>query len=95
MKRKYILKNKKRFFTFILFMLMGLTAVISGATSTYGFREPSYKTITVRRGDTLWNIAEDYNKYGDIRKYIYDIMVLNDLEDCQIIEGMELRVIVE
>lgn len=74
---------------------MGLTAVISRATSIYGYREPSYEAITVKRGDTLWSIAENYNKRGDIRKYIYDIMILNNLEDCEIIEGMELKVIVE
>ncbi|ABN52007.1 MAG TPA: LysM peptidoglycan-binding domain-containing protein [Hungateiclostridium thermocellum] len=95
MKKKYVLKNKRRFFVFVLFVLMGLTAVISRATSIYGYREPSYEAITVKRGDTLWSIAENYNKRGDIRKYIYDIMILNNLEDCEIIEGMELKVIVE
>jgi len=43
---------------------MGLTAVISRATSIYGYREPSYEAITVKRGDTLWSIAENYNKRG-------------------------------
>ncbi|HOM02720.1 MAG TPA: LysM peptidoglycan-binding domain-containing protein [Acetivibrio sp.] len=95
MKKKYVLKNKRRFFTFVFLVLMGMTAVINGATRTYGYREPSYETIIVRQGDTLWGIAENYNKRGDIRKYIYDVMVLNNLEDCQIIEGMELKIIVE
>lgn len=94
MRKRYVLRNKRGFFVFVLFILMSLTAVIS-ATSTYGYQEPSYKIITVRRGDTLWNIAEDYNKRGDIRKYIYDIMDLNNLEGCQIIEGMELKVVIE
>jgi hypothetical protein len=95
MKKKYILKNKKRFFIFVLFLLIGLTAIVNGATNIYGYRNPSYETIVVRRGDTLWSIAEFYNKRGDIRKYIYDVMVLNNLQDCQIIEGMELKIIVE
>jgi len=38
MKKKYVLKNKRRFFVFVLFVLMGLTAVISRATSIYGYR---------------------------------------------------------
>jgi len=50
MKKKYVLKNKRRFFVFVLFVLMGLTAVISRATSIYGYREPSYEAITVKRG---------------------------------------------
>ncbi|HOQ36711.1 MAG TPA: LysM peptidoglycan-binding domain-containing protein [Acetivibrio sp.] len=94
MKKRYVLKNKKRFFTFIAVVLIGFCTIIN-ATRSYGYKEPEYKTILVRRGDTLWGIAERYNKRGDIRKYIYDVMVLNNLENCDIFEGMELKVIIE
>ncbi|HPD00506.1 MAG TPA: LysM peptidoglycan-binding domain-containing protein [Acetivibrio sp.] len=94
MKKRYVLKNKKRFFAFIVLMLVCVCTVIN-STRTYGYKEPEYKTIFVRRGDTLWGIAQRYNKRGDIRKYIYDVMKLNNLESCDIIEGMELKVIIE
>ena len=94
MKRRYVLKNKRRFFVFIVFTLICLCTVIN-ATRTYGYKEPEYKIIFVRRGDTLWGIAERYNKRGDIRRYIYDVMNLNNLENCEIFEGMELKVIIE
>lgn len=63
-------------------------------SKAYGYREPTYRTIVIRNGDTLWNIAEKYNIKGDIRHYIYNIKKLNNLSDSEVIEGMELKVIV-
>lgn len=75
-------------------MLMSMFTVIS-ATSAYGYKEPAYKLVTVRSGDTLWDIAQKYNKKGDIREYIYEVMKINNLDNGEILEGTELKVIVE
>ncbi|MDD4657954.1 MAG: LysM peptidoglycan-binding domain-containing protein [Eubacteriales bacterium] len=37
------------------------------------------KEWTVRRGDTLWNIAAENRGNTEIRKYIYQIQKLNDI----------------
>lgn len=86
MKRKYRLKNKVRFFSFLAMIIISLILAVS-ATIAYGDREPSLKAVTVKRGDTLWNIAEKYNKNGDIRKYIYEIKKLNNLNTSNIYAG--------
>ncbi len=46
-----------------------------------------YTSVTVEKGDTLWNLARKYNKGGDIRKYIRSIEKANNLNDSMIFEG--------
>lgn len=44
----------------------------------------SEKTLTfmVTEGDSLWSIGKQYcPEYMDIRKYIHEIMKLNDMQD--------------
>lgn len=94
MKKRYTLKNKKRFFLSVAFLIVCLV-MIGYATKSYSYKEPEYRTITVKSGDTLWQIAREYNKGGDIRRYIYDIRNINNLEDCNIIEGTKLKIIIE
>ncbi|MCX8130668.1 MAG: LysM peptidoglycan-binding domain-containing protein [Clostridia bacterium] len=91
MKKKYVLKNKTRFTTVIMIMIITITTTFL-ATTVYGYKESSYKTIIVRQGDTLWDIANKNNKESDIRKYIYEIKKVNNLNDGNIISGQELKI---
>jgi nucleoid-associated protein YgaU len=94
MKTKYVLKNKKRFSMFVSLILVGvLTAVF--ATSVYGYREPSYMTVTVRDGDTLWDIAKQCKGKEDIRKTIFNIKKYNHLANSEIFAGTELVIPME
>lgn len=92
MKKRYVLKNRKRFTGFLVCFLAVMFTLVY-ATSVHGYREPSYKVIRVQKGDTLWSIAQKFNKRGDIRKYIYDIKKLNNLSSSEIFEGDELMVV--
>lgn len=48
---------------------------------------------TVRGGDTLWDIAQEYAPKGsDIRKYIYDLKKQNGLKNSEICPGMVLEI---
>lgn len=89
MKKKYVLKNKVRFYT-VVFTTLFVIFTFVFTTSVHGFKEKTYETITVRRGDTLWDIAVRYNKSRDVRKYIYEIKKLNSLSDSIIYEGDKL-----
>ena len=91
MKRKYILKNKRRFYTLIFTITLLLFTTIF-ATNAYGYKEPVYKEITVRNGDTLWNIAQKYNSNNDVRKCIYEIKKTNHLETSEINTGLKLKI---
>lgn len=94
MKRRYVLKNMKRFIFSLVIVFSAIFTLIS-TINTYGYKEHTYQTITVMNGDTLWGIAQKFNKKGDIRDYIYNLKKLNNLKDSSIIEGSQLIVIVE
>lgn len=91
MKRRYVLKNKVRFIT-IVFTVLILVSTFIFATSAYGYKEPGFKIIKVKTGDTLWDIANKYGKNGDIRKYIYEIKKVNKLASSKIFAGDELMI---
>lgn len=94
MKKRYILKNKRKFITFLtIVILVAFTAAY--ATTAYGYKEPSYKLIEVRSGDTLWGIAKQFNKNSDIREFIYEIKKINNLTSSDIYAGNIIKVPVE
>lgn len=91
MRRKYYLKNRNRFVVFlaIIFTIILFTGMIvnAGASSR---NEPTYPAITVRDGDTLWEIASTYANNDDIRKYIFEIKELNQMENDTIYKGQTI-----
>ncbi len=83
---RYKLKNKARFALFMAtILLISLTMLFT--TRAYGFKEKSFIEITVMKGDNLWNIAREYVQSGDIREFIFDLKVINGLENSNIFEG--------
>ena len=93
MKRKYILKNKKRFAAVI--MVFSLVAVFTGLMVNAGAASQEhevYKTVLVVRGDTLWEIATQYAQNTDPRAFIYKIKKLNQIEGDDIFVGQELLI---
>lgn len=92
MKKRYSLKNKRKFIAFIVVVSVLLSTLIY-TTSVYGYKQPSWQTIRVKSGDTLWSIANTYNENGgDIRKFIYELKKANQLESSIIFAGDELKV---
>lgn len=58
------------------------------------YEDMEYYSVIVRSGDTLWSIAEDNidkENSKDIRKVIYDIKKMNDLENDFIQPGRLLK----
>jgi hypothetical protein len=91
MRKRYVLKNKRRFATVIgillLFMIFTGMIVNSKAMST---EQSIGKLVRVYEGDTLWGIASKYAKNTDIRVYIHRIKALNNLKDHNIYAGQKL-----
>ena len=94
MKRTYVLKNKKRFGMSIILLTVSLLTLIF-ANTVYGYRKPEYTTVTLKQGDTLWELALKYNKAGDIRDYIYKIQQLNNMNSSEVRAGARLVIPVE
>lgn len=91
MNKKYILKNRRRFYIFIILVSILFSCTFLAATVNGADTNAEYTTVTVEQGDTLWDLAREYNKEGDIRKYIHKIEKVNNLTDNIIFEGDILK----
>ncbi|HEY9058946.1 MAG TPA: LysM peptidoglycan-binding domain-containing protein [Pseudobacteroides sp.] len=91
MKKKYTLKNKKRFFTF-LFLILGIMITFVFADISYGIKKKEYKLIEIKYGDTLWDIADRYRGSIEIRKFLYEIKKANSLDSSEIYTGDTLKI---
>lgn len=90
----YLNKNTRFRFIFFLSLLIFITVfaisgiVIAKEQSVTSEDETAHVEITVKEGDTLWNIAKPYyDGKSDYRKFIYEIRKLNDLEEGVIYPG--------
>ncbi|MDF2987072.1 MAG: Peptidoglycan-binding LysM [Eubacterium sp.] len=93
--KRYVLKNKVKFFSFI-FLTSLIIFMMVYTVSVSGHKEPCYETVTINSGDTLWSIAQQYNSDNrDIRGYIHDIKKLNNLDSSLLIENTSIIIPVE
>ncbi|ACL76043.1 cell division suppressor protein YneA [Ruminiclostridium cellulolyticum] len=90
-RKKYVLKDKKRFFSFLFFSLF-LTFTLVYTVSVAGFTEKKYISVTVEKGDSLWSIASKYGGNTDIRKKIYLIKKINHMDSSDLSENASILV---
>lgn len=92
MKKRYILKNKRRFMITIAVLLSVISSVfLLSTTKTQGYSEVRYKEIVISSGDTLWDIAaEVYGSNSDIREKVSVIRKANNMTDSEIFAGQVL-----
>ena len=96
MSKRYVIINKRRFFTFItvtLLILIVLVTLVTTSNISHSQEEINYNEYRVGKGDTLWKIS-DYYSYGsmDIREFIYKIRELNDMKTSAIYEGDIIKI---
>lgn len=78
---------------FVGIALAVMTAMGGWATATLGGGNPTpVRVVEVGPGDTLYNIAADLAKPGEIRSMVLRIQELNSLPGAQITEGQKLAV---
>lgn len=92
MKKKYILKNKRRFILIIAILISIIfSTLIIATTRTKGYAEPQHTQIVVAPGDTLWDIVcEYYGNNVDIRRKILSIRNTNKLVTSELQVGQVL-----
>lgn len=78
-------------FTLIILAVLLLAGILRSTTDQIEWREETY---TVKSGDTLWTIADEYCPANvDKREWIHDVKTLNGLEDSVIYPGQGLMVL--
>lgn len=95
-RRKLRIANKFRFtvfMTIVCFILIGTVGTLLGLNTAESAEIPQYTKIYVRSGDTLWSLAEQHGSSSlDTRKVIYEISLLNNLDDDYIYPGQVLTI---
>ena len=94
--KKCRVKNKVRFTAFITsFILVSVLSI----SSILGFADasasdiPQYTIVKVQSGDTLWSLAKEYGPNNkDVRKVIFDIEQINDINASELQAGMEISI---
>ena len=94
-RKRTVIRDKKKFFRFIFLSVLALNFIIFGlispaATNANEDAEPI--TVTVKSGDTLWSIAEEYCEDGDVRDLVYEIKKENSLSNANLYVGQKLTV---
>lgn len=95
--RKYIIVNSKRFFifmTFIFIICSILITLIFFLSKAQGIMyNQSYTDYYVKSGDSLWNISLEKMPIDyDVRRMVYDIKSLNNMETSYIYEGDIIKI---
>lgn len=90
---KYKVVSPIRFNVFLLIVVFILVATIIGfrhvlnsatRVDAYGY----YQQVEVKEGDTLWDYAEKYSDgKRDLRKIVYEIEEINELDSPEISKG--------
>ena len=93
---KYRIKSRSKFTLSIVIMIIFVVTMsysLLGLNNASSMTEQVYLTIEVQYGDTLWHIARTYmSDYGDIRKAVHQLCLINEISACQLQAGQMLRV---
>lgn len=91
--RNLVESNFGAFMILIALIIVAVLLFAKVLESTTDQIEWYEETYIVRRGDTLWEIADQYCPANvDKREWIYEVKCLNGLEDSSIYPGQRLRV---
>jgi len=91
MNRKYRLVNRRRFYIFVMMITIAVTSLMFAANVQGADTAERYQTVVVEQGDTLWNIASEYNNGQELRSYIDEVKKANNMESSVIYEGDVLK----
>jgi hypothetical protein len=85
------IKSSRRFLT-ILVVISLLTYLFFIPTITSGTQKQEFVQVMVEKGETLWDIAHQFDPQGDLRKLVYEIKEFNNLESYSIISGTYIKI---
>lgn len=95
-KKRTIIVNKRRFFTFLLLatLLVNLLFIFACLPrNTQADTVEKTQEVIVCAGDTVWSLAEKYGDSDeDVRETVYKIKKLNDLSTTSLTIGQVLLV---
>lgn len=92
----YRIKSKSRFTVFIVLLMItfvSMSNMVLGLSDVSSLTQPIYADVQINSGDTLWDIASEYNPSNtDVRELVYEICRLNGISADTIYPGQTIRV---
>lgn len=90
--KRYKIVNKIRFFSFLSILILIIFCLLLGfKVNAKSVSNIYMKAVYVNPGDTLWSISErHFSNSMDIRKYIDNVIQLNNLKSVVIKPGQLL-----
>lgn len=94
--KKYKIVKPVRFTAVVTTLVLISVFMISsmfGYSDVSAAQKPEYVTVKVQDGDTLWTLAREYGPQDqDVRRTIYNIRQLNDMDSSNIIAGQYITI---
>lgn len=95
-KKRYRIKSRVRFFSFVLVMLLltvTATNTILGLNNAEGQTKDQYAIVEVLYGDTIWDIAREHlSDSMDLRDAVHVIMSINNISAEDLQPGQTLKI---
>ncbi len=97
--KKNVITNKFRFTVFVsvclIISIFGIGSLL-GYFDASGIQPKDLKSVVVRSGDTVWQIAADNTQPGtDVRLLVDQICIINGIKDANIRPGQIIMVPVD
>lgn len=94
--KHYRIVNKFRFYVSMSIITLTLITIIALAfnyTLSKGHESKiEYMSHTVRKYETIWDIARESDHKGDIRDFVDEIIYINNLKDSKIYPGQIIAI---
>jgi LysM repeat protein len=90
--------SRKRHFTLMpLIAIAGLSLAVTlpalSATQLHAAKPVTYTTVTVKSGDSLWNLADERTAQGgDVQATVDAIIAVNHLKGAELVPGQHLSI---
>lgn len=93
---RYRINNRVRFTLFVVLVILFITTFANfalGLNTADSATYVEYTEVKVMSGDTLWSIADTYmDDHSDIRRSVYELCQINEINASQLQAGMTLLV---
>ncbi|TCO79212.1 LysM peptidoglycan-binding domain-containing protein [Marinisporobacter balticus] len=88
--------NRKRFVCTLVVIFLSIYLIANVFNTAEGADDIKCVQIHIKYGDTIWALAKEFSpKNKDIRKTIYRISIINDLDTLDIYPGQVIKIPLE
>lgn len=95
MTKTYRINSRIRFTLFVALVIILFTTAVNfalGLNTADSATIVEYVDVEISSGDTLWSIASEYMDDADIRKSVYELCQINNINASELQAGMTIQV---